>query len=245
MSKAKVYIVGAGPGDWKLISVNGLEKIKQADVILYDFLASKKLLSFAKKNVEIICVGKRDGMHLLEQEEINKLIYEKVKKGKTVIRLKGGDPFIFSRGVDEALYLKKRNIDFEIVPGVTSAFASPESFGIPLTKKGKFSSVAVLTGRKSNNGDIDAPSCDTLIYLMAVSNIKNVVQAILESGKDNLTPCAFIERGTTDKERIITGNLSNIIGKAEKFSIKPPAIFIVGQVIKYGRQIYGYKYKNR
>lgn len=245
MHRVKVHIVGAGPGDWELISVKGLNRLKQADVIFYDFLASRKLLEFAKKSTQIICVGKADGLHLKEQNEINKLLYEKAREGKRVVRLKGGDPFLFSRGVEEALYLKKRNIPFEIIPGITSAFAAAESFGIPLTRKGKLSSVAVLTGRKSNGDSLDAPNCDTLVYLMAVANIKNVVKAILKSGRNKKTLCAFIERGTTTSERIITGTLDNIVRKAEMRLVKSPAVFIVGAVVGCGKRIYGNKFKLR
>ena len=232
MKKGKVYIIGAGPGDWQLITVRGLKKLQEADVILYDFLASKDLLRFAKKNAEIICVGKADGLHILEQHKINKLLFEKAREGKIVARLKGGDPLVFSRGIEEVLYLKKRRVDFEIIPGITSAFAAPQSFGIPLTRKGKFSSIAVLTGRKSSKEPLDAPGCDTLIYLMAVANIKNVVKTILGSGKNKLTPCAFIERATSIDERIITGNLGNIEEKARKYLVKSPAVFIVGDIIR-------------
>jgi len=243
MPRGKVYIIGAGPGDWELISVKGLKRLKQADVVLYDFLASKKLLSFVKKGAQIICVGKADGLHLLEQGQINNLLVKKARQGKIVARLKGGDPLVFSRGVEEALYLKKKGIDFEIIQGITSAFSAPESFGIPLTRKGKYSSIAVLTGRKSNGQKLDAPSCDTLIYLMAVANIKEVVKALLDSGKDKDTPCAFVERGTTKDERIITGKLSNIIQKAKDYQVRSPAIFIVGKTVKYGKRIYEHKFK--
>lgn len=245
MQKTKVYLIGAGPGDWELISVKGLKILKQADVILYDFLASKELLKFAKKNAEIICVGKADGLHILEQDQINSLIFKKVKQGKVIARLKGGDPFVFSRGIEEALFLKKKEIDFEIIPGITSAFAAPESFGIPLTRKGKFSSIAVLTGRKSSNEPLDAPGCDTLVYLMAVANIDNVVKAILNSGRAKNTPCAFIERATTGKERILMGNLGNIAKKAKEKLLKSPSVFIVGEVVRYGKKIYGHKFKAR
>jgi len=242
MKKGKVYIVGAGPGDWELISVKGLNRLKEADVVLYDFLVSEKLLGFLPDKAEVICVGKRDGLHLLEQKKINDLLYKKAKENKIVVRLKGGDPFVFSRGIEEALYLKKRGVPFEVIQGITSAFAAPQSFGIPLTRKGKYSSVAVLTGRKSNGASIDAPACDTLLYLMAVSNIKNVVKAIIESGRGKKTPCAFIERATTPQERIITGNLSNIIGKAKKYKLRSPAVFVVGQVVNYGKKIYEHRF---
>lgn len=242
--KGKVYIVGAGPGDPELISVKALKAIKKADCIVYDFLSSARLLESAKRSAEKICVGKQDGLHLLEQAQINKLLYEKARRKKHVVRLKGGDPFIFSRGIDEALYLKSKKVSFEIIAGITSAFAAPESFGIPLTRRGKFSSVAILTGRRSDGKAIDAPDCDTLIYLMGVANIKNIVRAILKSGRGKNTPCAFIERGTLPGERIVAGNLANIAKKAEVYRVKPPAVFVVGDVVGYGKRIYGHKYKN-
>lgn len=243
--RGKVYIVGAGPGDPELITVKAVKVLQKADYVIYDFLANTAFLRIAKRSSKKICVGKADGLHLFEQRQINKLMYEKARSGGIVVRLKGGDPFVFSRGIEEALYLRKKGIDFEIIPGVTSAFAAPESFGIPLTRKGKYSSVAVLTGRKSNGEKIDAPHCDTLVYLMGVSNIKNIVTAVLRSGKKKSTPCAFIERGTTDAERIVTGTLKTIEDRARKNSIKPPAVFIVGKVVTYGKRVYGYKYKTR
>lgn len=243
--KGVVYITGAGPGNWKLISIKGFEKIKEADVILYDFLASNELLRFAKKNAKLICVGKQDGMHLKEQGEINKLLLKYARRGNSIVRLKGGDPFLFSRGIEEALYLKRKGIDFEVIPGITSAFAAPESFGIPITRKGRFSSVAVLTGRKSNSKKIDAPACDTLIYLMAVGNITKVVNAVIASGRNKNSPCAIIERGTTENERIIRGTLDTIADLAKRQVVLPPAVFIVGKIIDYGKKIYGHKYTKR
>jgi uroporphyrin-III C-methyltransferase len=238
----KVYIVGAGPGDPELITLKALRALREADTIVYDFLANDKLLKYAKKCAERICVGKTDGLHLMEQGGINRLLRKKARIGKTVVRLKGGDPLVFSRGIEEALYLKKSGIDFEIVQGITSAFAAPESFGIPLTRKGFYSSVAVLTGRKSSGKEIDAPDCDTLVYLMAVANIDNVLKAVVKSGRSQKTPCAFIERGTTEKERIVTGNLGDIKKKALKHRVVSPAVFIVGDIVKYGKRIYGHKY---
>lgn len=241
----KVYIVGAGPGDPELITIKALKALRSADVVIYDFLANEKLLDFAPGDAERICVGKADGLHLLEQGQINRLIYKKAAGGKIVVRLKGGDPFIFSRGIEEALFLKKNHIDFGIIPGITSAFAAPQSFGIPLTRKGKLSSVAVLTGRKSSGEAIDAPDCDTLIYLMGVSNVDNIIKALLKSGRAKATPCAFIERATHPDERIVTGTLSNISKKAREFSIRPPAVFVVGKVVNYGRRIREDKFKTK
>jgi len=226
-----------------LISVKGLQRLKQVDVIIYDFLASRDLLRFAKKQAKIICAGKADGLHIMEQGRINRLLYESAVKGKVVARLKGGDPFLFSRGIEEALYLKRKKIDFEIIPGITSAFAAPESFGIPLTRRGKYSSVAVLTGRKSNGKGIDAPDCDTLVYLMAVANIREVVAALLRSGRAESTPCVFIERATAKNERIIRGNLGNIIRTAQRYAVSAPAVFIVGKTVSYGKRIYAHKYQ--
>lgn len=241
--KGKVYIIGAGPGDPELITVKGLKILKKADCLLYDFLSSPEILRLAKKTAEKICVGKADGLHLKEQHQINKLLYDRSRIHKIVVRLKGGDPFIFSRGIDEALYLRSKGVNFEIIPGITSAFGAPESFGIPLTRKGKISSVAVLTGRKSNGDPLDAPNCDTLIYLMAVANIENVIDVILKSGRPKDYPAAFIERGTTDRERIITGNLGNIAERAKRFSVKAPAVFVAGEVVRYGKRIYTHKFK--
>lgn len=245
MARGKVYIIGAGPGDAELISVKGLKKLKTADVILYDFLSSRELLGFAKSSAEVICVGKADGMHLLEQGQINRLLYQKAMSGNVVARLKGGDPLVFSRGIEEALFLKKKGIEFEIIPGITSAFSAPESFGIPLTRKGKYSSIAILTGRKSNHKKLDAPLCDTLVYLMAVSNIQEVVKTILASGRDKKTPCAFIERATSRDERIIPGDLASIVAKAKKHSVRSPAVFVVGKVVDYGKRLYAHKYNSR
>ena len=183
--KGKVYIVGAGPGDPELISVKGLKALKKADCVLYDFLSSEELLKHTKRSCEKICVGKKDRLHLKEQKEINKILYEKSLLYKNVVRLKGGDPFIFSRGYEEARYISNKGVEFEVIPGITSAIAAPESFNIPLTIKNEISSVAILTGRKKDlNADIDAPSCATLIYLMAVGNIKNVVKALRKSKRN-------------------------------------------------------------
>jgi uroporphyrin-III C-methyltransferase len=234
--RGKIYIVGGGPGDPELITVKGLKALKEADCILYDFLSSPELLDYAKKSCEKICVGKSDGLHLKEQGEINDLLYKKAHKYRKVVRLKGGDPFIFSRGHEEASYLLQRGIKVEVIPGITSAIAGPEGFGIPLTKKGKISSVGIITGRKKNpRAAIDAPACDTLIYLMAVANIANVVKALRKSGRSDNTPCAFIERTTRRDARIIRATIGTIEEKARKAKVKPPAVLIVGEVVNYGR----------
>jgi len=233
--RGKVYIVGAGPGDPELISVKGLKSLKKADCLLYDFLSSVELLRYAKSSCEKVCVGKKDGLHLKEQNEINKLLYKKALKYKNVVRLKGGDPFIFSRGYEEARFLRQKGVSFEVIPGITSAIAGPESHGIPLTIKNRISSVAILTGRKKDiNAEIDAPDCQTLVYLMGVRNIANIVRALVKSGRKKTTPCAFIEKATQKDSRIVRATIGTIEEKAKRFSVKPPAVLIVGEVVKDG-----------
>ena len=235
--KGKVYIIGAGPGDPELISVKGLKALKKADCVLYDFLSSPELLKHTKVTCEKISVGKKDTLHLKEQKGINRLLYEKSLLYKNVVRLKGGDPFIFSRGYEEARYLLLKGVRFEVIPGITSAIAAPESFDIPLTIKNDISSVAILTGRKKDlNADIDAPSCATLIYLMAVGNIKNVVKALRKSKRDENTPCAFIERATSKDSRIVRATIKTVEEKVKRFNVKPPAVLVVGEVAKNGHK---------
>jgi len=236
-NKDRVYIVGAGPGDPRLITVKGLEVLRNADCVLHDFLSSPGLLAYTKRSCRKICVGKKDGLHLKEQAEINQLLYENSKKYKIVVRLKGGDPFIFSRGFEEVRYLKSKGVPTEVIPGITSAIAAPEDYGIPLTVKNKISSVAIVTGRKKDiDAAIEAPNCKTLVYLMAVANISNVVKALLKSGRDINMPCAFIERTTRDDSRITYGTLATIQDKARKAKVSPPAVLVVGEVVRHGRR---------
>jgi len=232
----KVYIVGGGPGDPGLITLKGAEALKKADCILYDFLSSHELLDHAKESCEKICVGKQYRLHLKEQNEINELLYKKAQKHKKVVRLKGGDPFIFSRGHDETTYLLKQGVDVEVIPGITSAIAGPEYFGIPLTIKGKISSVGIVTGRKKDpDAEIDAPDCATIVYLMGVANIANIVKALLKSGRSPDTACAFIERATRKDSRITRATIGTIEEKAKKAEVRPPAVLVVGEVVDYGR----------
>lgn len=233
VNKGKVYIVGAGPGDPELISLKGYRILKEADCLVYDFLSAQEFLKVVKPSCEKICVGKKDGLHLKEQAEINRLLYEKALAHQTVVRLKGGDPFIFSRGADEARYLNGKDINYEVIPGITSGLAGPESLGIPLTIKNRVSSVAIVTGRKKDkDAEIEAPNCSTLVYLMAVVNIANVVKALRKSGRKANTPCAFIERATTRKQRILQATIATIEQRSKKAKIKPPAVLVVGEVVK-------------
>ncbi|KJJ84220.1 uroporphyrinogen-III synthase [Candidatus Omnitrophus magneticus] len=231
-----VYIVGAGPGDLELITVKGFNILKKADVVLYDFLSSLGFLKFVPQRCEKICVGKSDGFHILEQKKINQLLFEKAKEHEVVVRLKSGDPFVFSRGIEEARFLKNKGVNYEIIPGVTTAFAGPVSFGIPLTVKDKIQSVAVITGRKKyKNADIYAPKPHngTIVYLMAVSNIANIVKALINAGWEKSTPCAFIENATKKNERLIKGTIAVIEKSALKNKVVSPSVLVVGEVLKY------------
>lgn len=231
----KVYLVGAGPGDPELITVKGLQLIKNADVIIYDRLVSKDLLKHARKEAELIYVGKRAGRHSRSQEEINKLIVEKAREKKLVVRLKGGDPFVLGRGGEEALTLVEEGIPYEVVPGVTSAIAAPAVAGIPLTDRRFASSFAVVTGQKdpSKQGRMDYGTigADTVVILMGVGNLKNIVEDMLRSRSEN-TPVAIIEKGTTEEQRVLTSTLGEVVDVARREGVKPPAVIVVGKVVR-------------
>ena len=237
--KGKVYLVGAGPGDPGLITVKGLECIKKADVLIYDYLASPILLKHAQKHTEILYVGKKGGDHTLSQDEINSLIAQKAQKGLTVTRLKGGDPFIFGRGGEEAEILIKNEIPFEIVPGVTSAIAAPAYAGIPLTHRKFTSTLAFVTGHEDplkKESSIDwaalAKGIGTLVFLMGVKNLPHITHRLIHHGMDPDTPVALIRWGTTPRQTTVTGTLDTISERARDAGFKPPAIVVVGHVVK-------------
>jgi uroporphyrinogen III methyltransferase/synthase len=242
--KGKVYIVGAGPGDPGLITVKGLECIKQADVLIYDFLASSALLKHASKNAEIIYVGKKGSDHTFSQDSINALIVEKAKIGLTVTRLKGGDPFIFGRGGEEAEVLINANIPFEIVPGVTSAIAAPAYAGIPLTHRKFTSTLAFVTGHEDptkKESSIDwkslAKGIGTLVFLMGVKNLHHIREGLISHGMHPDTPAALVRWGTTAKQVTVTGTIDTIVELKNANGIKPPAILVVGHVVKLREKI--------
>ncbi|MCX8119078.1 MAG: uroporphyrinogen-III C-methyltransferase [Desulfobacterota bacterium] len=228
----KVYLVGAGPGDPELITVKGLKLIQEADAIVYDFLVSQELLSLARKEAELICVGKSPKYHTLKQEEINRLLAEKARQHRIVVRLKNGDPFVFGRGAEESLFLTEQNIPFEIVSGVSSAIAVPASAGVPLTHREFASSVAIITGHRRNDGEIPVVNADTLVFLMPVANLERIVQRLIEAGRDPDTPCALVEKGTLPEQRVIQGDLSDIVERSRAEKVKAPAVFVVGEVVK-------------
>jgi uroporphyrinogen III methyltransferase/synthase len=236
--KAKVYLVGAGPGDPGLITVKGRQCVQTADVIIYDYLASPALLRHAPASAEMIYVGKKGGDHTLSQDGINALIVEKAKAGLTVCRLKGGDPFIFGRGGEEAEVLVAKGIPFEVVPGVTSAVAAAAYAGIPLTHRKLTATLAFITGHEDphkEESSIDweslARGIGTLVFFMGVKNLPDITQKLIANGKSPDTPVALIRWGTTPGQKTVTGNLDNITERVKKAGLKAPAIIVVGEVV--------------
>jgi uroporphyrinogen III methyltransferase/synthase len=235
--KGKVYIIGAGPGDPGLITLRGMQCLEQADVIVYDYLANEEFLGRARKDARLIYVGKKGGDHTLPQGEINRILVDEALKGNTVARLKGGDPFIFGRGGEEAEVLQEAGIPFEVIPGVTSAIAVPAFAGIPLTHRGYTSTVAFVTGHEDptkDKSDIDwarLSGIGTLVFLMGVKNLGNIARNLIEGGKTPETPAALIRWGTTPDQETLTGTLADIAAKAKKHGFTPPSILVVGEVV--------------
>ena len=236
--KSKVYLVGAGPGDPGLITVKGRQCIATADIIIYDYLASPALLRFAREDAELIYVGKKGGDHTLSQEQINALIVEKAQSGAIVTRLKGGDPFIFGRGGEEAQVLKNADIAFEIVPGVTSAIAAAAYAGIPLTHRTMTSTVAFVTGHEDPTkaeSSIDWPALatgiGTLVFFMGIKNLPHIVHQLRSGGKPADTPAAVIRWGTTAHQQTVIGTLEDIEKKVLAAGLRAPAIIVVGEVV--------------
>ncbi len=234
MPKTTVFLIGAGPGDEGLITVKGLKILSQADVILYDHLICPGLLAHAKKEAEMICVGKFAANHTLPQEEINSLMVAKAKEGKVVARLKGGDCYLFGRGGEEAEACCEAGIAFEVVPGITSALAAPCYAGIPPTHRDCTSNIAVVTGhrKKGDTRPIDIPKAGTVIFLMSVGNIENIINSLLAAGYPADTNIAAVEHGTCYDQRIVKGKLDNFLAIIEDNPLRTPAIFIVGKVVE-------------
>lgn len=244
MRQGIVYLVGAGPGDYKLITVKALEYIQQADTIVYDRLADNRLLSYVRKDTELIYVGKASSRHTMRQEDINQLLVEKAKAGKTVVRLKGGDPLVFGRGGEEALTLVENQISFEIVPGITSAISVPAYAGIPVTHRGIATSFAVVTGHEDPakaESTINWPhlstGVDTLVFLMGVENLIHITSKLIEHGRPGNTPAAVIRWGTKPEQRVLVTTVGKAAKDVEEAGIEPPAIFIVGEVVKLRDQL--------
>src|SRR6201997_2996814 len=234
----KCILAGAGPGDIGLVTLRTKEAVEQADVIVYDYLSNPEILSWSRPNAEIIYAGKQASAHSLSQTEINELILQRAKEGKLVVRLKGGDPFVFGRGAEEAEILAQAGIPFEIVPGITSAIAVPAYAGIPVTHRGVTSSFTVFTGHEDHTKEASAidysalvQGLGTLVMLMGATRISKVVAELLSHGASPTLPVALIRWGTTGRQETVIGKLENINELA--IDIEPPVVAVFGDVVSY------------
>jgi len=231
----KVYLTGAGPGDIELLTLKALRVIREADVIIYDRLVNKDILKEAKNTCECIYVGKENKHHILPQDEINTLMYEKSLIFKNIVRLKGGDSVVFGRGAEEALFLVSKGIAFEFIPGVTSAIAVPEMANIPITHRGKSVSFRVVTGYEAPEKGYAQINWETfkqdetIIFLMGLHQLQNICTELLKIGKPKKYPVAVISRGTLKDERVCIGTLNDIYDKAK--DLPTPALIVVGEVV--------------
>ncbi len=239
MKKGKVYLIGAGPGDIGLFTLKGLNCLRKAEVVVYDFHLNAQILNYINHDAEFIYAGKRGGHHAMTQDEINQSLIDKAREGKIVCRLKGGDPFVFGRGGEEAEALVNAGYDYELIPGVSSSISAPAYAGIPLTHRKYSSSFAVITGNEDADKEestIDWPSLaknfDTLVFLMGVKNLDRITSKLLENGKAPETPAALVRWGTRPDQKTVVGTLSDIAEKAVAEGIRPPAVMIVGNVVK-------------
>lgn len=240
----KVWLVGAGPGDMGLFTLKGLDALKGADVVVYDALVGQSILSLIPDSARLIYAGKRSGNHTLSQEEINQILLEEAVKGNRVVRLKGGDPFLFGRGGEELELLAEKDIPFEVVPGVTSALAVPAYNGIPVTHRDFCSSVHIITGhrRQEKGYDIDFEALvrteGTLVFLMGVAALPDICRGLLNAGMNGSTPAALLERGTTSSQRRIVATLSTLEAECAKTTVMTPAIIVVGRVCALAGSFY-------
>lgn len=242
-NQGKVWLVGAGPGDAGLLTLRGREVLENAQSVVYDALVGDGILGWIPENAEQIYVGKRGGSHTKSQEEINQILVEEARKGRRVVRLKGGDPFVFGRGSEEALVLRDHGIPFEIVCGVTSAVAVPAACGIPVTHRGMAPSFHVITGHRKNGEpahmDYSALAREggTLIFLMGVTSAETICRGLIEGGMDRHTPAALLEKGTTAGQRKVISTLERLWEDGKSQNIKPPAIIVVGEVCSLSKNL--------
>jgi uroporphyrin-III C-methyltransferase len=237
----KVYLTGAGPGDMELLTLKALRVVREADVIIYDRLVNNDILKEAKTTCECIYVGKENKHHILPQDEINTLLYKKAITSQVVVRLKGGDPVVFGRGAEEALFLVSKGIEFEFIPGITSAIAVPEMANIPLTHRGKSVSFRVVTGYEAPDKGYAQINWDTfkqdetIIFLMGLHQLQKICTELLKIGKPKKYPVAVISRGTLEDEIICIGTLENIYDKAK--DLPTPALVVVGEVVNIREEL--------
>lgn len=247
----KVYLVGAGPGDKGLITIKALEKLKEADVVVFDRLINNELLSFCRKDCEKIFVGKESGSHLIEQEKITNILIQKSKQGKTVVRLKGGNPFVFGRGAEEAIALKNEDILFEVVPGVTSGVAAPMYSGIPVTHRGLITQCIFITahecptkpGTQVEWEKLAKLKNTSLVIYMGASRIEAITEKLITNGMDPRTPVAAIENGTLPNQRTLTAKLDNFVSEFRRQKFHAPVIIIISPTVKFRKDISWYEKK--
>ncbi len=235
----RVFIVGAGPGDPGLISVKALKAIKTSDVVLADELIGEEVLDLVRSlGKEVIEVGKRSGRHKKTQEEINELLVKLAREGKKVVRLKGGDPFVFGRGGEEIEFLAKNGVEFEVVPGISSSTAVPAYAGIPVTHRRYDPALTIITGRQERerlNWEALAKLNSTIVILMGVEKLEENVRRLIENGKSPETPVAVIQDGTTKRQKVVVGKLGDIVEKAR--NVKPPAVIVIGGVVEVLKEV--------
>lgn len=239
--RGKAYLIGAGPGAVDLITVRGLRLIQRADVIIYDRLAAPELLAEAKGDARLIYVGKQAGHHAMKQEQINEVLVTHVAAGAQVVRLKGGDPFVFGRGGEEVLALRAAGLAYEIVPGISSAIAAPAYAGIPVTQRGVATSFTVVTGHscdESSGTDWAAlAQMPTLVVLMGIANIKTIAGELIKAGRSSTTPAAAIRWGTTEDQQVVYASLGTIAHEIRVAKLSSPAVIIIGEVVALHEQI--------
>lgn len=237
--RGEVVLVGAGPGDAGLLTLKGLQQIQQADVVVYDRLVSDEVLALARRDAERIFVGKRAGHHCVPQHEINQILQQQAQSGKRVVRLKGGDPFIFGRGAEELEALQGADIPFSVVPGITAASGCSAYSGIPLTHRDYAQSVRLVTGHLQQNGELEwqhlAAERQTLVFYMGLAQAAEIRQQLIKHGMSPEMPVALVENGTSTRQRVVTGSLTELAELAEK--VESPALIIVGEVVALREQL--------
>lgn len=239
----KVYLVGAGPGDPELISLKAWRCLQQADVVIHDRLVDERVLAWAPAEAEIIAVGKKGGHYSFPQDQINELLVRKAREKQRVVRLKGGDPFLFGRGGEEALYLTRHGIPFEVIPGISSALAVPAAAGIPVTQRHLASSLAVVTGHQAADSaskirwDLLARGVDTLVVLMPLNNLRAIVSQLVLNGRSLETPAAVIQAGTLETQVQVVAPLREIFNRVREAGLQSPALLVVGEVVKLSQEL--------
>ncbi len=244
---SKVYIIGTGPGDEELLTVKAVKCLKKCTAVLYDRLVSNNILNYLNDDCAVYYCGKEPGAHYKTQEEINSMLVKLAKEGHTVGRVKGGDPYVFGRGGEEVLALKDENIEFEVIPGVTSPIAVLNYAGIPITHRGIAQSFHIITGMSSKNLNVNFKALaieeGTLVFMMGLSNLENIVGQLIENGKNPETPCAVVMRGTCSKQKKVIGNLNDICEKVKEAKLQSPCIIVVGEVVNLNEDLSWYEKK--